>query len=161
MGSDAICTKFHKACFRHSKVNSRVSQTAWRSQTCTITCLSDCDAGLDWFRFIGSSLVVTTNNCYTLKITVIVTHKVFNSHIRSLQVFYEPPVAVSYQELNSSQNQGPTATDSQSWCRAPYDQIFITVWQSQSCLCGAPSLTRGRVCLLSVIVCSNKSLVIM
>jgi hypothetical protein len=41
---------------------------------------------------------------------------------------------------------------SQSWCRAPsgaHNQIFITVWQSRSCLCGAPSLTRGRVCLLS------------
>jgi hypothetical protein len=42
---------------------------------------------------------------------------------------------------------------SKSWCRAPfgaYDQIFSTVWQLRSCLfCGAPSLTRGRVCLLS------------
>jgi hypothetical protein len=26
--------------------------------------------------------------------------------------------------------------------------IFITLWQLQSCFCGAPSLTRGRVCLL-------------
>jgi hypothetical protein len=30
-----------------------------------------------------------------------------------------------------------------------HDQIFITVWQLQSCYCGAPSLMRGRVCLLS------------
>jgi hypothetical protein len=29
-----------------------------------------------------------------------------------------------------------------------YDQIFITVRQLQVCLCGAPSLTRGRVCRL-------------
>jgi hypothetical protein len=39
----------------------------------------------------------------------------------------------------------------QSWCRAPsgaHDQIFITVWQLQSCFCGAPSLKRGRVCLM-------------
>jgi hypothetical protein len=39
---------------------------------------------------------------------------------------------------------------SKSWCRAPsgtHDQIFITLWQLQTCFCGAPSLTRGRVCL--------------
>jgi hypothetical protein len=30
-----------------------------------------------------------------------------------------------------------------------HDQIFITVWQLQSCYSGAPSLTRGRVCLSS------------
>jgi hypothetical protein len=46
------------------------------------------------------------------------------------------------------------ATDGQSisksWCRAPsvaHEQIFITLWQLRSCFCGAPSLTRGRVCL--------------
>jgi hypothetical protein len=57
----------------------------------------------------------------------------------------------------SMSSQSNIATDGQSvsksWCRAPfgaYDQIFITVWQLRSCfLCGAPSLTRGRVCLLS------------
>jgi hypothetical protein len=32
---------------------------------------------------------------------------------------------------------------------SPGVQIFITVWQSRSCLCGAPSLTRGRVFILS------------
>jgi hypothetical protein len=30
--------------------------------------------------------------------------------------------------------------------------IFITVWQLQSCFCGAPSLTRGRVCLLYMLL---------
>jgi hypothetical protein len=42
---------------------------------------------------------------------------------------------------------------SKSWCRAPsgaHDQIFISVWQLRSCFRGAPSLTRGRVCLLYV-----------
>jgi hypothetical protein len=42
-----------------------------------------------------------------------------------------------------------------SWCRTPsgaYDQIFITVWQLRSCFCGAPSLTRGRVCLLYMLL---------
>jgi hypothetical protein len=28
-----------------------------------------------------------------------------------------------------------------------YDQIFISLWQLRSCLCGAPSVTRGWVCL--------------
>jgi hypothetical protein len=40
---------------------------------------------------------------------------------------------------------------SKSWYRAPsgaHDQIFISVWQLRSSFRGAPSLTRGRVCLL-------------
>jgi hypothetical protein len=98
-------------------------------------------------RFIGSSLLVTTNNCSTFKITVIITHKVFNSHLKSSHVFfnYELPVAVSYRELNwtpgvQRQSQSHIATDGQSvsksWCRAPsgaHDQIFFTVWQLRSC----------------------------
>jgi hypothetical protein len=46
------------------------------------------------------------------------------------------------------------ATDGQSvsksWCRAPsgaHDQVYISIWQLRSCFCGAPSLTRGWVCL--------------
>jgi hypothetical protein len=44
---------------------------------------------------------------------------------------------------------------SKSWCRAPsgvHDQIFITVWQLRSYFCGTPSLTRGRVCLLCMLL---------
>jgi hypothetical protein len=44
---------------------------------------------------------------------------------------------------------------SQSWCRAPsaaHDQIYITIWQLRSCFCGAPFLTRGRVCLLYMLL---------
>jgi hypothetical protein len=44
---------------------------------------------------------------------------------------------------------------SKPWCRAPsgaHDQIFITVWQLRPCFCGAPSLTRGRVCLLHMLL---------
>jgi hypothetical protein len=40
---------------------------------------------------------------------------------------------------------------SKSWCRAPsgaHDQIFFTVWHLRSCFCGDPLLTRGRICLL-------------
>jgi hypothetical protein len=51
------------------------------------------------------------------------------------------------------------ATDGQSvsksWCQAPsgaQDHIFITVWQLRSCSCGAPSLTRRRVCLFYVLL---------
>jgi hypothetical protein len=29
-----------------------------------------------------------------------------------------------------------------------YDQIYISLWQLRPCFCGAPSLTRGWVCLL-------------
>jgi hypothetical protein len=44
---------------------------------------------------------------------------------------------------------------SKSWCPAPsgaHDQICITIWQLQSCFCGAPSLTRGRVCRLYMLL---------
>jgi hypothetical protein len=44
---------------------------------------------------------------------------------------------------------------SKSWCRAPFgahDLILITVWQLRSSFCGVPSLTRGRVCLLSLLL---------
>jgi hypothetical protein len=58
-----------------------------------------------------------------------------------------------------SQSQSHTVTDrqsvSKSWCRAPsgaHDQIFITIWQLQSCFCGTSSLTGGRVCLLYVLL---------
>jgi hypothetical protein len=50
-----------------------------------------------------------------------------------------------------------------SWYRAPFWDLRpditsyrnVAVWNLRSCFCGAPSLTRGRVCLLSVTV-SNK-----
>jgi hypothetical protein len=58
-----------------------------------------------------------------------------------------------------SQSQSYIATDGQSisksWCRAPsgaHDQIFITLWQLWSGFLGAPSLTRGRVCLLHMLL---------
>jgi hypothetical protein len=60
---------------------------------------------------------------------------------------------------SSSQSQGNIATDSQSvrksWCRAlsgARDHIFIIVWQLQPCFCGTPSLTRGRVYLLYMLL---------
>jgi hypothetical protein len=45
---------------------------------------------------------------------------------------------------------------SMSWCRAPLWDLqpditscrYVSVWKLRSCFCGAPSLTRGRVCNL-------------
>jgi hypothetical protein len=44
---------------------------------------------------------------------------------------------------------------SKSWCRVPsgaHEQRFITLWQLRSCFSGAQSLTRGRVCLLYMLL---------
>jgi hypothetical protein len=43
-------------------------------------------------------------------------------------------------------------TVSQPVSLGAHDQIFITLWQLRSCFCGAPSLTRGRVCLLFMLL---------
>jgi hypothetical protein len=59
----------------------------------------------------------------------------------------------------SSHSQSHIATDGQSiskpWCRAPsgaHDQILITLWHLRSCFCWVPSLTRGRACLLYMLL---------
>jgi hypothetical protein len=61
--------------------------------------------------------------------------------------------------LNSFKSKSKSHCDwqtiSKSWCRTPSaarDHIFITLWQLRSCFCGAPSLTRGRVCLLYMLL---------
>jgi hypothetical protein len=51
---------------------------------------------------------------------------------------------------------------SMSWCQVhsgTCDQILFSVWKLMCCLCGAFSLTRGRVCLLSVTVISVQPIV--
>jgi hypothetical protein len=68
---------------------------------------------------------------------------------------------------SQSQSQRHIATDDQSvsksWYRAPswgpWPDFFFLIWKFLSCLIGAPSLTRGRVCHLSVIVRISKSIV--
>jgi hypothetical protein len=91
---------------------------------------------------------------------------------RSRSPYLYPPGTglPSYTPPQKSQSQ--IATDGQSvsksWCRVPsaaHDQIFITLWQLRSCFGGAPSLTRGRVCLLymmlvvtSVVLLGSESL---
>jgi hypothetical protein len=60
----------------------------------------------------------------------------------------------------SHQSQSHITTDGQSvsmsWCQAQsgtFDQkYFFSFSKLRSCLCGEPSLTRGRVCHLSVLV---------
>jgi hypothetical protein len=43
----------------------------------------------------------------------------------------------------------------------PHDQMFVPASLFLFCLCGAPSLTRGRLCRLSVTVCSRKPVITM
>jgi hypothetical protein len=51
-------------------------------------------------RFTGFSLVVSTNNCNAFEITVIITHELFNLHVKSSQVdFYAIPVVDPYREV--------------------------------------------------------------
>jgi hypothetical protein len=38
-----------------------------------------------------------------------------------------------------------------------YDEIFISLGQLRSCFCGVPSLTRGRVCLLYMLLALSSS----
>jgi hypothetical protein len=61
----------------------------------------------------------------------------------------------------SNQSQSHVTTDGQSvsmsWCHVRFgtcDQILFSVCKLLCCLCGAPSLTRGRACLLSAAVSS-------
>jgi hypothetical protein len=81
----------------------------------------------------------------------------FPSPLATRRVKVEIFNPVSSWGLTQTHSQSHIATDGQSviksWHRASsgaHDQIFITVWQLRSCFCGAPSLTRGQVCLLYV-----------
>jgi hypothetical protein len=59
-----------------------------------------------------------------------------------------PSVLIFIQSQSHIANDGQSVN--KSWCRAPsgaHDQIFITLWQLRSYFCGAPSLTRGLLCL--------------
>jgi hypothetical protein len=82
-------------------------------------------------------------------------HENLKSHIVSVLVLQ----VIGPLPKSQSQSQSHIATDGQSvslsWCRAPsgaHDQIFILPWKLLSCPYGARSLTRSRVCHLSVIV---------
>jgi hypothetical protein len=67
--------------------------------------------------------------------------------------------SVCISRTSASKSQSHIATDGQSmsksWCRAlsgAHVQIYITLWHLRSCFCGAPTLTRGRVCLLYMLL---------
>jgi hypothetical protein len=60
------------------------------------------------------------------------------------------------QSDRQTDGQSDRQTDSVSWCRVPsgsHDHLFLAVGLLLLCLYGMPSLTRGRVCRLSVRVC--------
>jgi hypothetical protein len=70
-----------------------------------------------------------------------------------------PLANTTHNWTRSSQSQSHIATDGQSvclsWCRGPagaHEQMLLFKWKLLSCPGGAPSLTRDRVCHLSVIV---------
>jgi hypothetical protein len=84
-------------------------------------------------------------------------HYLTHCHLVRLDTPLEPVELPT--ELSVSQSQSYMATDSRSisksWCRAPsgaQGQIFSIVWQLRSCFYGAPSLTRGLVCLLYMLL---------
>jgi hypothetical protein len=126
-------------------------------------------------RLIEYSLVVTTNNYNTLKITVIITH--VKSHAKSSQAhfqfffYYELLVAMSYRQLTlnffgSKFQVILRPTVSRSVClgikhpSGAYDQIFVTVRHLRVSSCGALSLTRGRVCRLQLLLVLASAVII-
>jgi hypothetical protein len=120
-------------------------------------------------RIVATHLIIETGTV-SLSHTLQILHlnEVFKSHAKSSHD--ELSVALSYREHTWTELhlklktvkwksrcdwRSVSQSVSKSWCRAPsaaYDQIFITVWQLQSCFYGAPSLTRGRVCLLYMLL---------
>jgi hypothetical protein len=69
------------------------------------------------------------------------------------------PTSIRDNLSSKCQSQSHIATDGQSIskssCRAPSattDQIFITLWHLRPWFCGAPSLTRGWICILYMLL---------
>jgi hypothetical protein len=126
------------------------------------------------YEFIGTSLqlqsIITVHNAWLYKTRSIPywTTSVFSSTVADLVLIYESvtstATALNDDCLTNDSVQSHIATEGQSvclsWCRAPagaHHQMFLLVWKLLSCPCGALSLTRGRVCHLSVIVGSISS----
>jgi hypothetical protein len=66
-----------------------------------------------------------------------------------------PPHGVLVKVKSKSKSHCDWRSISKSWCRVPsgtHDQIFITLWHLRSCFSGAPSLRRGRVCRLYMLL---------
>jgi hypothetical protein len=84
----------------------------------------------------------------------------------TVEVFYPASTRDNEKSVYTSQSQSQShvTTDGQSvsmsWCQVHSEtcgQILFSVWNLLCCLCGAPSLTRGRVCLMPVSVSSIQS----
>jgi hypothetical protein len=107
--------------------------------------------------FISRSLASASDSGYSSASRAQVLLSQMSTH---LHISFQPPLQSSAGWLSSqSQRQSHIATDGQSvclsWCRdlaGALDQMLIFKWKLLSCPCGAPSLARGRVCHLSVIV---------
>jgi hypothetical protein len=77
---------------------------------------------------------------------------------RAMVEVFEPAFTQGWLQLKKK-SQIHIATVSQSIsksrCQAPsgaHDQIVIILWQLLSCFCGAPTLTRRRVCLFYMLL---------
>jgi hypothetical protein len=92
-------------------------------------------------------LSIRTISLHTTNFLSLETLKQSQIHRRMLLRKFTPRTA-SKNCLGRSRSQSHIATDGQSvnksWCRA--------VWHLRSCFCGAPSLTRRRVCLLYMLL---------
>jgi hypothetical protein len=119
---------------------------------------SDC-----WLVLLQSSPVVTTRNYYT------VTHLHGLQSLHANSPFYLFGASGIHLETSKTLSENCSSSKSHCdwwsvshsvrkyWCRPPppsgaHDQIFFTVWHLRSCFCGAPSLTRGRVSLLYMLL---------
>jgi hypothetical protein len=90
----------------------------------------------------------------------VLSQRVFSCNWQ-INVTSKPSPQMSVRSFNSfwlqhvsSKSKSKSCYDWRSVHSGTCDQILFSVWKLLCCLCGAPSLTRGRVCLLSVTVVS-------
>jgi hypothetical protein len=131
-----------------------VERSLWREDGCVVyKCCWPSPAK----SFSGPSLVELVTIVYCLRFETCLFVATYDSQSYAGGIRSRLPTGEWYSGILSH-----IATDGQSvcltWCRAPsvvHDQILVTVWQFLFCPWGAPSLTRGWVCLLSESVSSN------
>jgi hypothetical protein len=107
------------------------------------------------FVFVSSPLKMTTTDLYFFfQLNILSDEKMDLSLMLGLSSSLR-----NWPSSKSNQSQSHIATEGQSISKsrwpAPsgaHDQIFIILWQLRSCFCGAPSLTRGRICLLYMLL---------
>jgi hypothetical protein len=125
--------------------------TVWQLRSCLLWgALSDKRTGLSFLHSAGPC------QCSLSRVRVLWYSRPYFTVSDLSLPFSSPPTT---RRIPWIQSQSHIATDGQSvtksWCRAPFgarDEIFITVWQLRSCFCEALSLTRGRVCLLYMLL---------